>query len=128
LITVGFTGLGRKGAPMAINVARAGFPLVLRNRSADKAEALARSVAASVAASPRCLAESSEVVITILADNQSPVRVHLDADGVLAADRGADVVMAMGTHSPRQIDELAAAAGFGRRDMASMLTYQRSRR
>jgi 3-hydroxyisobutyrate dehydrogenase len=124
LITVGFTGLGRKGAPMAINVARAGFPLVLRNRSADKAEALARSVAAS----PRCLAESSEVVITILADNQSPVRVHLDADGVLAADRGADVVMAMGTHSPRQIDELAAAAGFGRRDMASMLTYQRSRR
>lgn len=32
---VGFVGLGRMGAPMAANVARAGFPLVVHDRRPD---------------------------------------------------------------------------------------------
>ena len=40
MTTVGFAGLCRMGAPMAINIARAGFPLILWNRSPEKAEAI----------------------------------------------------------------------------------------
>lgn len=83
MTTVGFAGLGRMGAPMAVNLARAGFPLILWNRSADKAEALARSVHASVPASPRGLAEGCDVVITMLPDDESSVQVHLEMASML---------------------------------------------
>ena len=111
MTTVGFAGLGRMGAPMATRLAGAGFGLVLWNRSAGKAEALARSIGATVAVTPRRLADESDVVITMLANDESSARVHLDADGLLAADGGAATVLTMGTHSPAHIDRLAAAAG-----------------
>ena len=49
---IGFAGLGRMGAPMARNLAEAGHDLTLWNRSADKADALANEIGASVAATP----------------------------------------------------------------------------
>jgi 3-hydroxyisobutyrate dehydrogenase-like beta-hydroxyacid dehydrogenase len=64
---VGFVGLGLMGAPMATNIARAGYPLTVYNRSAEKAEAL-RAVGARVAETPRLLADASDVVITMLTD------------------------------------------------------------
>ncbi len=99
------------GEPMAANLARAGFPLVLWNRTSGRAEDLARAIEATVVPTPRGLAESSDVVITMLADDESSRDVHLGYDGILAAERGARLVLAMGTHSPAHIDELAAEAG-----------------
>ena len=40
--TVGFIGLGLMGGPMAKNLAKAGFPLVVWNRTREKSEELAR--------------------------------------------------------------------------------------
>ena len=40
--TVGFIGLGLMGGPMAKNLAKAGFPLVVWNRTREKAEELVR--------------------------------------------------------------------------------------
>lgn len=111
MITVGFAGLGRMGAPMATNVAKAGFPLVVWNRSAAKADAMASSVGASVAPTPRRLAEGSDVLLTMLADDESSTSVHLGPNGLLAADGGATTLVAMGTHSPAHLSELSAAAG-----------------
>ena len=49
--TVGFIGLGLMGGPMAKNLAKAGFPLVVWNRTREKAEQLVReSVGADVKA------------------------------------------------------------------------------
>ena len=41
-LTVGFLGLGTMGAAMAANVAKAGFPLTVWNRTASKMEPLLR--------------------------------------------------------------------------------------
>ncbi|AGI69502.1 hypothetical protein OAN307_c40970 [Octadecabacter antarcticus 307] len=49
---IGFAGLGRMGAPMARNLAEAGYDLTLWNRSVDKADALANEIGASVAVTP----------------------------------------------------------------------------
>lgn len=111
MITVGFAGLGRMGAPMATNLARAGYPLVLWNRTEARADDLARTIDADMASSPRELAERSDVVVTMLADDESSRQVVLGADGVVAAGGGAQTIVIMGTHGPAHIDELAAAAG-----------------
>jgi len=108
---VGFAGLGRMGAPMAANLARAGLLVALWNRSIEKAQQLADDIDSAVCATPRELAETSEVVITMLADDQASADVHLGGDGLFEAADGASYVIEMGTHSPSHIQELAAAAG-----------------
>lgn len=104
---VGFAGLGRMGAPMATNVAGAGFDIVLWNRSSEKAEQVASTIGASVSDTPRELAENCDVVITMLSDDAASSDVHLSPDGLFAAMSGAHHIVSMGTHSPTHIRELA---------------------
>ena len=52
---LGFIGLGTMGGAMAANLARAGFPLTVWNRTAPKAEPL-RELGARVAGSRRDVA------------------------------------------------------------------------
>ncbi len=108
---VGFAGLGRMGVPMASNLARAGFQLSLWNRSIATAEQLAAATNAEVRATPRDLAESCDVVVTMLADDLASEQVHQGADGLLAANGGARHLIEMGTLSPRHVRQLAADAG-----------------
>ena len=108
---VGFAGLGRMGALMAANVARTGFPLGVWNRTVARAEDVAGATGAVVHATPRELAEQSDVVITMLADDRSSDEVHLGADGLFAAGGGAGHVIEMGTLSPRHVRRLADDAG-----------------
>jgi 3-hydroxyisobutyrate dehydrogenase len=108
---VGFVGLGRMGVPMASNLARAGFPLALWNRSIVTAEQVADATSAEVRATPRDLAEHCDVVITMLADDPASEQVHRGADGLLAAEGGARYLVEMGTLSPRHVRQLAADAG-----------------
>lgn len=108
---VGFVGLGRMGAPMAANVADAGFDLVVWNRSIARAEQVAAKTNATVCATPRELAERCDVVITMLADDAASEQVHVGEAGLFAAVGGAHHFVAMGTLSPRHVSELAAQAG-----------------
>jgi 3-hydroxyisobutyrate dehydrogenase len=108
---VGFAGLGRMGRLMATNLADAGFALTVWNRSEAKAEELADRTGAAIAATPRELAESSEVVVTMLADDVASSRVHVGDDGLFSAAEGASHLLEMGTLSPRHVGELRAVAG-----------------
>ena len=54
---VGFIGLGRMGTPMAANLARAGFPLTVHNRSPGPMAAFAAEHGAATAPDPATLAE-----------------------------------------------------------------------
>ena len=109
---VGLAGLGRMGAPMARNLAAAGFDLALWNRSGEKAQALAAEIGAQVAATPSDLAHQSDVVVTMLADDASSDAVHLGDDGLFAA-AGPRVLLEMGTMSPDHIGRLVEAAPAG---------------
>ena len=107
---VGFIGLGLMGAPMAANVAKAGFPLTVYNRSPGKADGL-RAAGAAVAQSPRELAGRSDVVITMLTDAASVEEVVRGDEGLLAGGRPGSVLIDMSTISPDQSRSMAIEIG-----------------
>lgn len=112
--TVGFVGLGAMGAPMARNVADAGYPLVVWNRTRETADAFAEDVPADVASTPRELAERADVVITMVTDGDAVLEVLEGSDGVLAGLDDGDVVVEMSTVGPESTEmaaELVRAAG-----------------
>jgi 3-hydroxyisobutyrate dehydrogenase len=79
---VGFCGLGTMGAAMAANVARAGFPLTVWNRTPGRA-ATALAAGGVEALSPAAVASASEVVVICVSDTPD-VEAVLFGDGGLA--------------------------------------------
>jgi 2-hydroxy-3-oxopropionate reductase len=65
---IGFIGLGIMGRPMALNLLRAGYSLVVHNRTRAKEEELV-SEGARAAASPSEVAAACDTVITMLPDS-----------------------------------------------------------
>jgi 3-hydroxyisobutyrate dehydrogenase len=66
---VGLIGLGTMGAPMARNLAKAGFPLALANRTAAKAKALAAELPGAKAFDRFAdVGKESDVLVTCLPD------------------------------------------------------------
>ena len=84
------------GAPMATNLARAGFSLTLYNRHRVRAEALGLPVAAS----PRDAAETADVVITMLSDAYAIESVLFGAAGAATGDVTGKLFVEMSTSGP----------------------------
>jgi len=106
---VGVIGLGIMGAPMARNLLRAGFPLVVWNRTAARADALVAE-GAQLAASPREVAQQAAITITMLSDSPDVEAVYRDPNGILAGTGSGDVLVDMSTIAPRVARELAQEA------------------
>ncbi len=104
--TTGFIGLGRMGCPMASNLARKGFDLVVHDIVADRVDTLARLGAVPVA-SPAEVAAQAEVVITMLPGPASVREVITGQEGVLATARKGTIVMDMSTIDPETTDAMA---------------------
>lgn len=105
--TIGFIGLGLMGRPMALNLRKAGFALVVHSRSRGPVEALVQEGAVA-ASSPRAVAEAAQVVITMLPDTPDVVQVIEGAEGVLAGLQPGTVVIDMSSISPEETRRLAA--------------------
>lgn len=104
--TVGFIGLGAMGCPMAINLARHGFPVVAWNRSPGPLRN-ATDAGLRAAKDPAEIAEVSRTVVTMLPDLPQ-VRAVLDGEGGLLAANGVlDTLVVMGTVSPVGVRALA---------------------
>ncbi|MDQ4106551.1 MAG: 2-hydroxy-3-oxopropionate reductase [Actinomycetota bacterium] len=110
---VGFIGLGIMGGPMAENLIEEGYELGLYNRTREKAENLAGD-GATVAESPKEVAEKSDIIITMLPDSPQVEEVLAGEDGVFEGVREGALVVDMSTISPvvtRQLAERAAERG-----------------
>lgn len=105
--TVGFIGLGIMGRPMARNLMKAGFPLVVHNRTAAKQADLEREGAAG-ARTPREVAEKSDVLITMVNDSPDVERVVSGPAGVLETVRSGTLLIDMSTISPAVTRRVAA--------------------
>jgi 3-hydroxyisobutyrate dehydrogenase-like beta-hydroxyacid dehydrogenase len=105
---VAFLGLGKMGLAMATNLQRAGFPLVVWNRSAEKAAPL-RDLGASVASSPAAAARAADIVVSSLADDASLRAVVFGPDGLLAGLRPGAIHIGASTVAPAFSDDLAGA-------------------
>lgn len=109
---IGFIGLGIMGRPMARNLLAAGHELVVHSRTRAKVDELAGE-GATAAGSPRELAESADVVITMLPDSPEVEEVLGGEDGVLAGARAGSLIIDMSTISPVVTKALAARAAAG---------------
>src|SRR5215203_1841101 len=104
---VGFIGLGIMGKPMAQNLIGAGYDLVVYNRTREKAEELE---GATVAESPKEVAENSDIVITMLPDSPQVEEVLAGEDGVLEGVKDGALLVDMSTISPVVTEELSDKA------------------
>ena len=107
--TVGFIGLGIMGRPMALNLLRAGYSLVVHNRTRAKEQELV-SEGARAAGSPREVAAASEIVITMLPDSPDVEQVYLGEDGVIAGAQAGQLLIDMSSIAPAVAVAVASAA------------------
>ena len=105
---IGFIGLGIMGWPMAANLCRAGFEVLVWNRTPERAETLAREHGARAARTPAEAAEAADAVITMVTDAPQVEQVLFGPDGAAdALDRGA-LVIDMSTIAPSASRSIAA--------------------
>ncbi|HTP48187.1 MAG TPA: NAD(P)-dependent oxidoreductase [Casimicrobiaceae bacterium] len=107
-MNVGFIGLGTMGGAMARNLLKRGHQLVVADVNPAAVAALTAAGARS-AATPRAVAEASEIVITMLPDAPDVERVALGADGIAAGIRARSVYIDMSTIDPETTRRIGAA-------------------
>jgi 3-hydroxyisobutyrate dehydrogenase len=105
--TVGFLGLGVMGTPMALNLARAGTPLITWNRTPHKAEPL-RTAGATIAATPAEVFAAAGTVILMLANDHATDAVLERGTPAFRTLTAGHTVVNMGTTAPDYSRALAA--------------------
>ncbi len=104
---VGFVGLGVMGMPMALNLARAGTPLTVWNRTVGKTKPL-RAAGARVAADPADLFGECRIVFLML-ENEAAIDAVLGrGTGDFAKRVAGHTIVCMGTSAPGYSRSLAA--------------------
>src|SRR5437660_11130834 len=104
---IGFIGLGIMGKPMARNLLKAGYSLIVHNRSRASADELSKE-GAQTAASSQEVAARSEVVITMLPDSPDVELVYSGEQGVFAGAKAGELLIEMASISPVVCVSLAA--------------------
>jgi 2-hydroxy-3-oxopropionate reductase len=105
---IGFIGLGIMGRPMARNLLKAGYPLVVHSRSRGPVDEMAKA-GAKVGTSPRDVASQSDVLITMLPNSPDVEQVVLGRDGLIEGARSGLVLLDMSTISPLVSQKIGAA-------------------
>jgi 2-hydroxy-3-oxopropionate reductase len=106
---VGFIGLGIMGKPMARNLLKAGYSLVVHNRSRGAVDELAKE-GAQIAASSKEVAKHSEIVVTMLPDSADVELVYSGDSGVFSGLKDGTLLIDMSSISPLVARKLAAEA------------------
>lgn len=112
---IGLIGLGIMGKPMARNLVKAGYTLVVHNRSRGAVDELvAESDAITAANTPREVAEQVKTIVTMLPDSPDVDAVVFGDDGLLEAMGSGSLLVDMSTIAPATaiaVSEALAARG-----------------
>ena len=106
---VGFIGLGRMGRPMASHMQRKGFHLIVHDLNQDAVNELA-ALQARPAHSVAEVAQSADVIFTMLPNSAVVSEIVTGSNGVLAHAKAGSVIVDMSTVSPETTDHLAHCA------------------
>jgi 2-hydroxy-3-oxopropionate reductase len=106
---IGFIGLGVMGRPMARNLLKHGFSLVVCSRSAGPVDEIVAAGAAR-AASPADVAGRTRRIITMLPDGPDVEQVLGGPNGVFSTIQPDTILIDMSTIAPATARRLAAAA------------------
>ena len=107
-MNIAFIGMGTMGAAMAANILKAGYPLVVHNRTRKKEGPLALQ-GADRADSPADAAKKADVIITCVSDTPDVESIILGERGVIHGARAGAIVVDMSTISPSATRAMAAA-------------------
>lgn len=111
---VGFIGLGTMGAPMALNLVRAGTPLVVWNRTGDRCRPL-HHAGAAVASSAADLCSRCETIILMLENDTATDAVLCRHSPDFASRVAGRTIVSMGTvsadYSKHLSDDIRNAGG-----------------
>ena len=107
--TIGFIGLGIMGKPMARNLLKTGYSLVVHSRSRTAVDELSKE-GAQPAANSRDVAARSEIIITMLPDSPDVELVYAGGQGVFSGVKPGSLLIDMSSISPVVARKLAAEA------------------
>ena len=114
--SLGLVGLGIMGRPMARNLLRAGYGLVVHDTNRAAVDELVAEGAVA-GTSPRGVAAAVDVLITMLPDSPEVREVYLGPDGAFEALRPGWLAIDMSSIAPSTARELAERAAAGGADM-----------
>jgi 2-hydroxy-3-oxopropionate reductase len=113
MLKVGYIGLGLMGKSIARNILKAGFPLVVHNRSHQAVDELVAE-GAQAASSPSEVAAQVDIVFTNLPDQPDVEKVLLGENGIASAVHPGLIWVDNSTIKPAAARSLAATlAGMG---------------
>jgi 2-hydroxy-3-oxopropionate reductase len=107
--TIGFIGLGLMGRPMAKNLLKAGYPVVVMSRSRGPVDDLVAS-GARAATSPADVARQATRIITMVPDSPDVELVLNGPDGVFSAMQPGTILIDMSSIAPGVARRLADRA------------------
>jgi 3-hydroxyisobutyrate dehydrogenase len=102
---VGFIGLGLMGSPMAKNILKGKIPLTVYNRTSSKVTEFI-SLGASIAKNPKELAETCDVVITMVTGPNDVKEILFGVNGVVEGTHKGLIVVDMSTIGPTSAKEI----------------------
>jgi 2-hydroxy-3-oxopropionate reductase len=110
---IGFIGLGIMGRPMAKNLIKAGYPLVVCDIEKEPVKELI-AAGAEAGATPREVAEKCDIIITMLPNSPHVRQVVLGENGVIEGAKPGTILIDMSSIAPlasREISEKLKASG-----------------
>jgi len=110
MLTIGYIGLGLMGKSIARNILKAGFPLVVQNRSRAAVDELAAE-GARTASTPAQVAAQVDVVFTNLPDTPDVEKVVLGENGILEGAHDGLIFVDNSTIKPASARMIAARLG-----------------
>ncbi len=105
---VAVIGLGTMGAPMALNLMKAGHRVVVHNRTRDRELPLVEA-GAQRADTPAVAAANADIIVTCVSDTPDVQTIILDGNGVIAGAKPGSLVIDMSTISPTTTRDIAAS-------------------
>ena len=103
---VGFIGLGEQGKPIAVNLAKNGFDLMVHDLRSEPVDELI-AMGAKVANSPREVGACSEVIEVAVVDDAQVETVVMGEDGIVAGARTGSVIAIHSTIRPATVRKVA---------------------
>ena len=107
--TIGFIGLGIMGRPMTQNLNKSGYPLVVYDLNKDSVKEIV-GIGAKEGSNSAQVAESGDIVITMLPDSPDVEAAYLGPGGVLEGVKSGTILVDMSTISPTMAIKVAKEA------------------
>jgi len=106
---IGFIGLGLMGKPMALNIAKANFPLAVYDIREEPLAELAK-LGAKVAKSAKELGRENDIIVVMVSNYPQVKEAVLPPEGVLGGMQSGSTLIITSTLLPREVGEVEKIA------------------